>query len=111
TPVQIKVAFKPPLRGRKGQIDDTKRSIARLHPQPGFFRAEALSGALRRSYTMPAVNDTSTVALDATAIGRSIKRIAHEIAEHLPGAGGLALVGIVRRGARLAERLAEALRD
>src|SRR6516162_11249107 len=46
------------------------------------------------------------IALDATAVARSIKRIAHEIAEHHGGAENLALIGIVRRGASLAERLA-----
>jgi pyrimidine operon attenuation protein/uracil phosphoribosyltransferase len=51
-----------------------------------------------------------TLALDADAIARSIKRIAHEIAEHREGDGGkLALIGIVRRGASLAQRLATEL--
>ena len=46
------------------------------------------------------------IALDATAVARSIKRIAHEIAEHHGAVENLALIGIVRRGASLAERLA-----
>ena len=51
-----------------------------------------------------------TLALDADAIARCIKRIAHEIAEHREGeAGKLALIGIVRRGASLAQRLATEL--
>src|SRR5208282_4424666 len=45
-------------------------------------------------------------ALDAAAIARSVKRIAHEIVERNNGAANVVLVGIVRRGARLAERLA-----
>jgi len=49
------------------------------------------------------------VALDANAIARSVKRIAHEIAEHSDGAGVLVLIGIVRRGAFLAERIATEL--
>lgn len=52
-----------------------------------------------------------TLALDAEAIARCVKRIAHEIAERNDGAGNLALIGIVRRGATLAERLAQALRQ
>jgi pyrimidine operon attenuation protein / uracil phosphoribosyltransferase len=48
-------------------------------------------------------------ALDAAAIGRSVKRIAHEIVERNDGATNIVLIGIVRRGARLAERLAEAM--
>lgn len=51
------------------------------------------------------------LALDADAIARCIKRIAHEITEHRDGAAGrLVLIGIVRRGASLAERLAAELR-
>jgi pyrimidine operon attenuation protein/uracil phosphoribosyltransferase len=53
-----------------------------------------------------------TLALDADAIARCIKRIAHEITEHREqGTGKLALIGIVRRGASLAERLAAELRS
>lgn len=51
------------------------------------------------------------VALDAAAIARAVKRIAHEIDEHNSGSGDLVLVGIVRRGANLAERLAAALKE
>ncbi|MGB6554451.1 MAG: bifunctional pyr operon transcriptional regulator/uracil phosphoribosyltransferase PyrR [Candidatus Binataceae bacterium] len=49
------------------------------------------------------------VALDASAVARSVKRIAHEIAEHSDGTGALVLIGIVRRGAFLAERIAAEL--
>ena len=45
------------------------------------------------------------------AIARSVKRIAHEIVERNDGAADIVLVGIVRRGARLAERLAEAMAE
>ena len=51
------------------------------------------------------------VALDAAAIARAVKRIAHEIDEHNSGSADLVLVGIVRRGANLAERLATALKE
>jgi len=48
-----------------------------------------------------------TLALDADAIARCIKRIAHEIAEHRDGGSArIVLIGIVRRGASLAHRLA-----
>jgi pyrimidine operon attenuation protein/uracil phosphoribosyltransferase len=50
-----------------------------------------------------------SMALDADAIARCVKRIAHEIAEHHGGTDNLALVGIIRRGANLAERIAAAL--
>lgn len=54
----------------------------------------------------------SASALDAEAIARCVKRIAREIAEHRDGESGhLVLVGIVRRGASLAQRLAAELRS
>ncbi len=51
----------------------------------------------------------ASVALDAEAIARCVKRIAREIAEHQGGIDNLVLIGIVRRGANLAERLAASL--
>jgi pyrimidine operon attenuation protein / uracil phosphoribosyltransferase len=49
------------------------------------------------------------VALDAAQVARSVKRIAHEIVERNGGADNLVLVGVIRRGARLAERIAAEL--
>jgi pyrimidine operon attenuation protein / uracil phosphoribosyltransferase len=52
----------------------------------------------------------SAPALDADAIARCVKRIAHEIVEHRDAdSGPLALIGIVRRGGSLAHRLAAEL--
>jgi len=48
-------------------------------------------------------------ALDSEAIARCVRRMAHEIAEHNRGAESLALIGIIRRGACLAQRLARLL--
>ena len=59
---------------------------------------------------MPSVPVT-TVALDAATVTRSVKRLAHEIAERNTGANNLVLIGVVRRGAALAERLIKALRE
>ena len=50
---------------------------------------------------------TKATVMDAEAISRAVTRIAHEILEANKGAGNLALVGIVTRGAALAETLAE----
>jgi pyrimidine operon attenuation protein / uracil phosphoribosyltransferase len=69
----------------------------RLFWQPGFFLGVAMSAP-------------SNVALDAAQVGRSVKRIAMEIAERNGGADNVVLVGIVRRGATLAERIAGELR-
>src|SRR5260370_8056581 len=52
-----------------------------------------------------------STALDAEAIARCVKRMAHEIVERNGGTENLALIGILRRGANLAERLALALDD
>src|SRR5215469_15632774 len=56
-------------------------------------------------------NFRPTQALDATAIARSVKRIAHEILERSDGAANVVLVGVVRRGAHLAARLAAAMEE
>jgi pyrimidine operon attenuation protein/uracil phosphoribosyltransferase len=55
------------------------------------------------------MNEKPHVALDAAAVARSIKRIAHEITERNGGAEDLALIGIIRRGASLAQRLSAEL--
>jgi pyrimidine operon attenuation protein / uracil phosphoribosyltransferase len=44
--------------------------------------------------------------LSGDRLSRTLTRIAHEIVEHNPDVGSLALVGIQRRGVELAERLA-----
>ncbi|MHB1341113.1 MAG: bifunctional pyr operon transcriptional regulator/uracil phosphoribosyltransferase PyrR [Coriobacteriia bacterium] len=49
--------------------------------------------------------------MDAAAIDRALTRIAHEILEANKGCGDLALAGIVTRGAAMATRLAERIRD
>jgi pyrimidine operon attenuation protein / uracil phosphoribosyltransferase len=50
-----------------------------------------------------------TTLLDAPAIERALKRIAHEIAERNPVSDQVALVGILRGGIHLARRLSELL--
>ena len=54
---------------------------------------------------------TKATVMDAEAISRAVTRIAHEILEANKGASNLALVGIVTRGATLAETLAAKIRD
>ncbi len=53
---------------------------------------------------------TKAVVMDSEAIERAVTRISHEILEANKGASQIALVGIVTRGARLAERLADRIR-
>src|ERR1700674_651726 len=57
------------------------------------------------------MTSSSIVALDASAIARSVKRIAHEIGERSAGGENLVLIGVLRRGANLAWRLAAALKE
>jgi pyrimidine operon attenuation protein/uracil phosphoribosyltransferase len=53
---------------------------------------------------------TKAVVMDAIAVDRALTRVAHELLEANKGPEGLALVGIVTRGAVLACRLAERIR-
>jgi len=48
---------------------------------------------------------------DETAVERALTRIAHEILEANKGAEGIALVGILTRGAHVAERLASKIKE
>lgn len=52
-----------------------------------------------------------SVVLDAPAVARAVKRIAHEILEHNRGADSLAFVGIRTRGIHLARRLAALIKE
>ncbi len=54
---------------------------------------------------------TKAVVMDATAVDRAITRIAHEVLEANKGAHGLVIVGIVTRGAHLAHRLANRIKE
>lgn len=54
---------------------------------------------------------TKATVMDGDAMSRAMTRIAHEILEANKGAGNLAIVGIVTRGAAIAEALAGRIRD
>jgi pyrimidine operon attenuation protein/uracil phosphoribosyltransferase len=49
--------------------------------------------------------------MDGEQMGRTLARMAHEIAEQAPDLGGLALVGIQRRGVEIAARLGALFRS
>lgn len=57
------------------------------------------------------MNDDGKVVLDGDDMRRTLVRIAHEIVERHEGPGNLAIVGIHRRGAVLAQRLRALLSD
>lgn len=103
----LELSFNPPLRWRKGWQYENDEICARLHQQAGFFARQitvvAAMTASARTRPQPA--------LDAAAIARSVRRIAHEIVERNEDIERVVLVGIVRRGARLAERLAAAIAE
>lgn len=54
----------------------------------------------------PAIPPGATLILDAAAIDRALKRIAHEIIERNPDMTRAALIGIPSRGVEIARRLA-----
>jgi pyrimidine operon attenuation protein/uracil phosphoribosyltransferase len=56
-------------------------------------------------------SSTTGPVLDAPAINRALRRIAHEIVERNPELGSVILAGIPSRGAAIAQRLAEIIRS
>jgi len=54
---------------------------------------------------------TKAEVMDATAIGRALTRISHEILEANKGANRLAIVGILTRGYSVAERIAAKIKE
>jgi len=55
--------------------------------------------------------DDARTVLDAAEIARALTRVAHEIVERAKGADDIVLLGIPTRGAFLARRVAERIRD
>lgn len=55
--------------------------------------------------------DNSTTVMDADEMRRAWTRVAHEIIERNKGVNNLAIIGILRKGAPLAHRLAKAIHD
>jgi len=53
----------------------------------------------------------SVIVMDAKAVERALIRVAHEIVEKNKGAENLAVIGIKTRGAYLAERIAELIKQ
>ncbi len=53
------------------------------------------------------MSTVKAVLMDEAAVGRALKRIAHEIIERNDGCQNVCLVGIRRRGVPLAQRIAE----
>lgn len=85
---------------------------------PFFVRSRmALAPLLHRltlhcrfcSGVMTDLQPASAVVMDADEMRRAWTRVAHEILEHSKGAGDLVIVGILRKGAPLAQRLAAAI--
>lgn len=56
-------------------------------------------------------SSTTGPVMDASAINRALRRIAHEIVERNPELGSVILAGIPSRGAAIAQRLAEIIRS
>lgn len=54
---------------------------------------------------------TRTIALDARAVARTLRRMADEVVELFDGTDDLIVVGIQRRGVQLADRLVEMIEE
>src|SRR5713101_3150649 len=104
---RIRVFFCPgmPLRFRGGS-----QAVGAVHAAGALCAIGAEKRGGQGNSIEPMSAKPST-ALDAEAIARCVKRMAHEIVERNGGTENLALIGILRRGANLAERLALALDD
>jgi len=70
----------------------------------------AVSGAAVSGAAVSGAPNARTV-LDAAAIGRAVKRMAHEIIERNQGAHDVVLVGLIKGGVWFAEALATALSE
>ena len=73
--------------------------------RPGAFFGQKMREVAHVEYR------TKAVVMDRPAIERALTRISHEVLEANRGAENVALVGIVTRGAVLADRLAGRIRD
>ena len=62
---------------------------------------------MKQTAPNPSSSSGSAPVLDAAAINRSLRRIAHEIIERNPDLGSVILAGIPSRGVEIARRLAE----
>jgi pyrimidine operon attenuation protein / uracil phosphoribosyltransferase len=56
-------------------------------------------------------SSTTAPVMDASAINRALRRLAHEVVERNPDLGSVILAGIPSRGAAIAHRLAEIIRS
>jgi len=61
--------------------------------------------------SLPLSSSASAPVLDAAAIERALRRIAHEIIERNPDLNSVILAGIPSRGAAIAQRLADIIRS
>ncbi len=80
-------------------------------PPPGgiVVSGAVVSGAPAAGGNAPSGNGAGNVVLDAEAIGRAVRRMAHEIVERNHGTHDVVLVGLLKGGAWLAEALSLAL--
>ncbi len=62
------------------------------------------------SLNLPEESTTKSQLMSAPEIDRTLLRLAHEIVEKSGGTKNLALIGIVRRGVPLAQRITQAMR-
>lgn len=66
---------------------------------------------MKQTAPNPSSSSGAAPVLDAAAINRSLRRIAHEIIERNPDLGSVILAGIPSRGVEIARRLAEIIQS
>ncbi len=90
---------------RRGAFDHI---VARPQLLSGWRFSYDASGMIKASVASPNLREKSQI-LSGSEIERTLVRLAHEIVEKSNGATNLGLVGIMRRGVPLAQRLAKIL--
>lgn len=91
-------------RCRQGNEPDEIRYVSPPCVMVGFSFCRKFFVVFRKVHNMAGYK---AVLMDEAAVGRALKRIAHEIVERNNGCEQICLVGIRRRGIPLSERIAE----
>lgn len=80
-------------------------------PNPAAKESADKAQKTNETHAPNAPESSTQLVLDAQAIARAIKRIAHEIIERNPDLEAIALIGIPSRGVEFAQRLALAISE
>jgi pyrimidine operon attenuation protein/uracil phosphoribosyltransferase len=90
---------------REGQ--KTEPSFRKIYAKVNHSALRFFSNKLGGNMAAPIIKQL----MDATSVGRSVTRIAHEILERNDGPHDIALIGIITRGEPLAKRIKKLILD